>query len=78
MPVQTTKKTNIYFPDGALVSVSTDGGSTYFDVGAISTAITNTLNYDVNDFQTANAGELDRQIRNMTVAGGFTLINLDY
>lgn len=77
MPVQTTKKANIYFPDGAVVSVKEEGGGSYVDVGAIGSAVTAVLNYDVNQVETANAGKLDRQIRNMTISGGFTLINLE-
>lgn len=76
MPAQTTKTTNLYFPDGAKVEVKESGGS-YFDVGAIQTAVTATFNYDENQIETANAGKTDKQIKNMTVAGSFTLINLD-
>jgi hypothetical protein len=77
MPVQTLKTANIRFPDGAKYSVKPAGESVYFDVGAISTAVTNTLNWEENFVNTANAGQLDKQIRNMTMAGGFTLIELD-
>jgi len=76
MPVQTTSK-NFVFPDGAKVSIKESGAGTYTDVGAISTSITNTLNYDENQIDTANAGKTVKQIKNMTVAGGFTLINWD-
>jgi phage baseplate assembly protein gpV len=75
MPVQTTKKTYITFPDGAKVSVDT--GSGYFDVGAIQSAVTQTLNYTENQVEGANWGKSDLQIREMTIAGGFTLVNLD-
>jgi hypothetical protein len=77
MPIQTTLKDYIYFPDGAKVSVKESGAGSYTDLGAISTAVTATLNYDINEIETANAGKLDRQAKNMTIAGGFTLINLD-
>jgi len=75
MPAQSTLTDYIFFPDGAQVAIDT--GSGFNDIGAISTAVTATLNYDVNEFETANAGKLARQIRNMTMAGSFTLINLD-
>lgn len=77
MPVQTTKKDFIYFPDGCQVGVKRPGDGTYFDVGAISTATTGVMNWDENVFETANAGKLEKQIRNMTIASDFTLINLD-
>jgi hypothetical protein len=77
MPVQTTATSNIYFPDGALVSVKASGDVTYTDLGAINSAVTATLNYDENQVETANAGKLAKQIRNMTVEGAFTLINLN-
>jgi len=75
MPAQTTLTDYIFFPDGAQVAIDT--GSGFNDIGAISTAVQVALNYDVNEFETANAGKLQRQIRNMTMAGSFTLINLD-
>lgn len=77
MPQQTTKTENVYFPDGAVVSVKEKGGSTFTDLGAISTAIAQTLTYETNDFETANASTLNRQIRNMKMNGSFTLINLN-
>lgn len=49
----------------------------WFDIGAINSAIDNTLEYDENQVETANAGKLALQIRNMTISGSFTLINLD-
>lgn len=77
MPVQTTKKTHIFFPDGCMVSVKRPGDGSYFDVGAVNSAVNATLNWDENEVDTANAGKLAKQIRNMTIAADFTLINLD-
>jgi len=77
MPVQTPKTANVYFPDGTEVAVKAAGDVSYFDVGAISSSVTNTLEYDENQVNTANAGQLLKQIRNMTMSGGFTLINLE-
>ena len=77
MPVQTTKTENIYFPDGAKVSVKAAGDVTYTDLGAIGSDVTATLNWDENQFETANAGKLSKQIKNMTIDGGLTLINLN-
>jgi len=76
MPVQTIKGDNIYFPDGAAVKIKRNAIESYFDLGAINSAVTATMNYDVNEVETANFGKLARQIRNLTVAGSFTLINL--
>jgi len=77
MPAQTTLTDYIYFPDGAQVLIDTAGLGSYTDLGAISSSVTATLNYDINQFETANAGKLERQIKNMTLAGAFTLINLN-
>ncbi|MCP3683114.1 MAG: hypothetical protein GY861_10525, partial [bacterium] len=77
MPAQTTTTSNIYFPDGALVGVKAEGDGSYTDVGAISTAVTATLNWNENQFETANAGKTDKQVKELTIEGGFTLINLN-
>jgi len=77
MPVQTTKKSNIYFPDGAMVKVRLTPNDPWFDVGAINSAVTATLNWDESSVETANAGTLNTRVSNMTISGGFTLINLD-
>lgn len=77
MPVQTTETGKIYFPDGAKAQVKAAGDSVYSDLGALNSAITVTLNYTENQVQTANAGDLALQIRNMLIDGGFTLININ-
>lgn len=77
MPTQTSKKANVYFPDGALVSLKASAESVYTDVGAIQSAIANNLTWTENFVETANAGDLDKQIRAMKMEGGFTLINLE-
>lgn len=77
MPVQTTKKANIYFPDGAMVEVKRPSDGAYFDIGALLTGTTGVVNWDENQVETANAGKLNKQIRNMSIASDFTLINLD-
>lgn len=77
MPVQTTKTSNIYFPDGAMVAVKAAGESSYTDVGAINSAVTATLNWTENQIETANAGKTAKQIKEMQIEGGFTLINLE-
>jgi len=78
MPIQTKKKANIYFPDGARVLVKASATDTnWYDLGAINSAINATLNWDEVEIETANAGALDTRINNMTVAGDFTLINLN-
>ena len=77
MPNQTTNKTYVYYPDGAKVSVKASVDSVYTDLGAINSAVNATLNWDENRIETANAGTLDVQVKNMTIAGSFDLINLD-
>ena len=77
MPNQTQKTANIYFPDGARVEVKSASSDEWFDVGAINSAVTATLNWTESSVETANAGTLDTKISKMEIAGGFTLINLD-
>ena len=77
MPVQTTQTGNVYFPDGAKVQVKAAGEGSYSDLGALNSAINLVLNWDENVVESANAGTLLTQIRNMTIAGDFTLINLN-
>jgi hypothetical protein len=74
---QTTKEGYIYFPDGAQVLIKEAGAGSFTDLGVITTAVTNTLNWEENVVNTANRGQLQKQIRNMTMEGGFTLISLD-
>lgn len=75
MPIQTTKTSNVYYPDGCEVEVDT--GSGYFDLGATNSAVTNTLEWTENRVDSANAGPLRVQVRDMKMTGSFTLINLD-
>jgi len=75
MPTQTTVKSFIAIPDGCKVQV--DDGSGYADLGAVNSAVNNTLEYDVNKVDSANAGVVINSIRNMRVTGSFDLINLD-
>jgi hypothetical protein len=67
----------MYFPDGAMVSIQPAMTGAFFDVGAIEGDVTATINWDENQVETANAGKTAKQIKNMTIEGGFTLINLD-
>ena len=76
MPVQTTSK-NFLFPDGCKVSVKEYGAVSYTDLGAINSSVTNTLTFDENQIETANAGTTEKQINNMKMEGGFTLVNWD-
>jgi hypothetical protein len=77
MPVQTTKDANVYFPDGAKVSIKEYGAETYTDLGVIMSAINMTFNFTENIVNSANAGELQKQIKDPTVDGSFTLGNLN-
>ncbi len=74
MPVQTTKK-NVLFPDGCKVSIKENGASVYTDIGAIQSAVTASLTFDENQLETSNAGSTQKQINNMKMEGGFTLVN---
>lgn len=76
MPAQTTVTGNVYFPDGAKVQVKESGAGSYTDIGVLGSDINLALNWDENEVISANAGTLLKQIRNMTVAGDFTLWNI--
>lgn len=77
MPVQTTKSSNVYFPDGCVVALKASGEGSYTDVGVLMSDANCTLNWDENAVETANAGTLQKQIKNMTIDGSLTLGNLD-
>ena len=76
MPVQTQAK-NFLFPDGCQVSVMESGAVAYTDIGAINSQVSNSITFDENQIETANAGTTEKQINNMKVEGSFTLINWD-
>ena len=75
MPIQTTVKDFVFIPDGCKVEVDT--GSGYEDLGATNGDVTNTLEYDVNKVESANAGTVRVSIRNQRIAGSFELMNLN-
>jgi hypothetical protein len=77
MPFQTTKTANVVFKDSAKVEVDPQDGSGYFDLGSITGDITNTLEWEENRVDSANAGPYKIQIRNQRMNGSFTLDNLD-
>ena len=77
MPNQTPHTEYIYFPDGAKVEIMASGDVSYTDLGAINSAVTATLNWTENQIETANAGKTVKQIKEMQIEGGFTLINLN-
>jgi hypothetical protein len=74
MPVQTTVK-NFLFPDGCQVLVKESGAGSYTDLGAINSQVQNSVTFDENQIETANAGTTEKQINNMKVEGSFTLVN---
>ena len=76
MPVQTTQK-NFLFPDGCQVLVKEYGAGSYTDIGAINSQVANSISFDENQIETANAGTTEKQINNMKVEGSFTLVNWD-
>lgn len=77
MGAQTTLKSYVYFPDGAKVEIKASGDVSWTDLGAINSDVASTLEWTENQVETANAGKLDKQIKDMVMKGSFTLINLD-
>lgn len=75
MGAQTTVKDYIAIPDGCKVEV--DDGSGYADIGATMSDVTNTLEYDVNKVESANAAVLIKSTRNPRITGAFELGNLN-
>ena len=76
MPVQTTEKGYVQIPDGAKVEI--DGGSGYVDLGAFNSDITATLNYEINEILSSNAGKI-RRVGNsfvLTIPMGFITTKL--
>lgn len=74
---QTSKKANVYFKDGMVVSLKASGESSYTDVGAIEGDTVCTMNWDEEKVESGNAGILAVRIKNMTMAGTLTLQNLE-
>jgi len=72
---QTPKKSHVFFPDGAMVEVDKGGG--WVDVGAIGSNVEASLEWEENRYESANAGPMAVKVRQMTMSGSFTLINLD-
>lgn len=77
MPIQTTLKADVVFKDGAKAQVKVAGGS-YIDIGALKGSIALSYTFDKEEFDTANAGDLDSRVTNMKVDGSFNLLNLNY
>lgn len=77
MPNQTTITDYVYFPDGCKVQVKESGAGSYTDIGAVGSDVTATLNYDVSEYESANAGDLASRLKNMSIDCAFTLINLN-
>ena len=75
MPVQTTSKDYVFIPDGAKVEI--DGGAGYVDLGAFNSDVTATLNYEINEILSSNAGKIRRVGKNMTMTWAGTLMNLN-
>jgi hypothetical protein len=77
MPTQTNLKDYIFFPDGCKVEVKESGAGAYTDIGALGSDVKASLTWDENVYESANAGKLDKQIKNMQIEGEMTLINLN-
>ena len=76
MPIQTAGRGSVYFPDGCKCSIKVPGGS-YVDLGAMIGDSKATLNWKENQITTANFGKTAMQIKDMTIEGSFSLIDLD-
>lgn len=76
MPIQTAGRGAVYFPDGCKCSIKVPGGS-YVDLGAMLGDAKAALNWKENQLTTANFGKTAMQIKDMTIDGSFTLIDLD-
>lgn len=68
---------DIYFPGGCQVLIKAPGDVAYADMGVIEGDATATFNFDVNQVDTGNAGKTQKQYKNMTVEGAFTLNSLN-
>jgi hypothetical protein len=67
---------NIYFPTGTQVLIKATGDSVYSDIGCILAASTGTHNYET-DIVECSTGEKVKRYKNQTIAGAFTLGNLN-
>jgi len=62
-------------PDGTKVEI--DGGSGFTDLGAFNSDVTATLNFEINEILSSNAGIIQRVGKKMTMEWAGTLINLN-
>ena len=67
MPRQ-TDQANYQFPDGFALEVSTDGGSTFTDIGIVAAGATATLNWDEMRIDAGNYLGLIKKAKNFTCA----------
>ena len=67
MPAQTTTEKYI-FPDGVALEVSTDNGSTFYDLGTMAAGTQFTYNYDKLEVESGNNGKPISRAKNETVA----------
>lgn len=75
--MQTSKTDYITFPAGARVEIKRPTDSDYFDVGAILNSVNATLNWTESFSEGGTPGITVRKIKDMTIDGSFTLVNLD-
>jgi len=67
MPAQTTEEKFI-FPDGMELSVSTDDGTSWTDLGTLGGGATCTYNYDKSEIVSGNNGTIRSRVKNETIA----------
>jgi len=67
---------DIYFPTGTNVYIKGDSDPSYIDVGCIMAASTGTHNYE-KDVVECSTGQKTTRFKNQTIAGAFTLGNLN-
>lgn len=77
MPVQTTQTASIRDADGAKLLIKASGDSVFTDMGVVLGTINLAYNFDKEETLTGNGGIIRTQLKNMTMSGGFNLINID-
>ena len=67
MPNQTIK-TDYFYPDGLRMEASTDGGSSWLDIGVLAAGVSFTFNFDKVTLEPGNAAKPVSRAKNMSVA----------
>lgn len=77
MGIQTTQTGHIKDADGAKLLIKASGDGSFTDMGTVLGTISLGFNFEKEETLTANSDIVRSRVRNMTMTGGFNLININ-